>query len=337
MAFFTDDLDKLSNLHEIDRYCHSIFLDFVSKNFDSKKLGISLDPILKLQNEYSLKNFIFDIYCEFNKYLNSKQFVSIVKKIYNHDIKPVLKEYIIRQMQQNKSVEINIVVPMCVAHLSENYQLFNKKFNIFKFITKCIFHDIEPTVHMIINKVKDHWAYATEGNETFVNLNNIFNRLVIDIISYVLFRRSFIVLFTMNDKYTKQIYTDVLNQIMINANNVSHLLQCFDNADYELKYNTTDEIGSEKFKKIIMDTFVSTNRNVSAAIQNILSKTNYDDMMQEYTACRNKYKEILTNCYSYTNMVCALESAGTAILSYNSMSSQITKNYLDELGRNKEN
>lgn len=335
MAFFTDELDKTSNLCGIDRYCHSIFLDCVSKNFDNKKLGISLDPIAKLQNEYSLKNFVYDIYCEFNKYLDSKKFANVVKKIYKRSIEPVLKDYIIRQMQQNKSVEINTVVPTCVAYLSENYQLFNKEFNIFKFITKCSFVDIATTINAIEIRHAKNDIVPSE------NLQNIFNRLVIDIISYVLFRRSFIVLFSMNDKYTKHIYTDALNQIMINANNVSHLLQCFKNADYELenttRYETDSEKNYEKFKKIIMDTFVATNRNVSAAIQNILSKTNYADMMQEYAACRNKYEEILTNCYSYTNIVCALESANMAILSYNSMSSQITKNYLYELGRNKEN
>lgn len=334
MAFFTDELDKTSNLCGIDRYCHSIFLDCISKNFDNKKLGISLDPIAKLQNEYSLKNFIYDIYCEFNKYLDSKKFVCVIKKIYKRSIEPVLKDYIIRQMQQNKSVEINTVVPTCVAYLSENYQLFNKEFNIFKFITKCE-HNITLTVNAIVMR---HAKSDAVPNKDF---HNIFIRLVIDIISYVLFRRSFIVLFSMNDKYTKHIYTDALNQIMINANNVSHLLQCFNNADYELnnatRYETDSEKNYETFKKIIMDTFVATNRHISAAIQNILSKTNYADMMQEYSACRNKYEEILTNCYSYTNIVCALESANMAILSYNSMSSQLTKHYVDELCRNKEN
>ena len=334
MAFFTDELDKTSNLHEIDRYCHSIFLDCVSKNFDNKKLGISLDPIAKLQNEYSLKNFIYDIYCEFNKYLNSKKFVRVVKKIYKRNIEPVLKDYIIRQMQQNKSVEINTVVPTCVAYLSENCQLFNKEFNIFKFITKCSFVDIATTVNAIDIR------HAKNDIVPIEDIHQIFIRLVIDIISYVLFRRSFVVLFTMNNKYTKHVYTDALNQIMINANNVSHLLQCFNNADYELnnatRYETDSEKNYETFKKIIMDTFVATNRHISAAIQNILSKTNYADMMQEYSACRNKYEEILTNCYSYTNIVCALESANMAILSYNSMSSQITRNYLYDLSVNKE-
>lgn len=335
MAFFTDELDKTSNLHEIDRYCHSIFLDCVSKNFDNKKLGISLDPIAKLQNEYSLKNFIYDIYCEFNKYLDSKKFVCVIKKIYKRSIEPILKDYIVRQMQQNKSVEINTVVPTCVAYLSENYQLFNKEFNIFKFIINCADVDIATTAKAI--SMRCAWYNMIPNEE----LNNIFIRLVIDIISYVLFRRSFVVLFTMNNKYTKHVYTDALNRIMINANNVSHLLQCFNNADYELnnatRYETDSEKNYETFKKIIMDTFVSTNRNIGAAIQNILSKTNYADMMQEYSACRNKYEEILTNCYSYTNIVCALESANMAILSYNSMSSQITRNYVYGLSVNKEN